>query len=207
MSEQLGFYFNSDICVSCRTCVIACKDKNDNPLGVNFRRVISYEGGSWIPHPTIKGVMQPSNIFVYSVSVACMHCQKPICVEVCPTGAMNKNGNGIVAVNQDKCIGCRLCQQSCPYGAPQFNEAKGVMSKCDLCQDLIATGEKPACVASCPQRALDYGELSELKAKYGEGSSIEPLPDPSLTWPAVVITPHRQAQPSGQGTGRIVVEV
>jgi len=120
---------------------------------------------------------------------------------------MTKHDNGIVAVNQDKCIGCRLCQQSCPYGAPQFNEVKGVMSKCDLCQDLIANGEKPACVASCPQRALDYGELSELRNKYGEGNSIEPLPDPSLTWPAVVINPHRQAQPPGQGTGRIVAEV
>lgn len=207
MSKQLGFYFNSDICVSCRTCETACKDKNDNPIGINFRRVLSYEGGSWIPDPTFKGIMVPSNIFVYSVSVACMHCRAPICVEVCPTGAMNKHDNGIVAVDSTKCIGCRLCQQSCPYGAPQFNEEKGVMTKCNLCEDLIANGEQPACVSSCPQRALEYGELSELQAKYGTINAIEPLPEAHLTNPSVVITPHRHAQLSGQGTGKINMEI
>ena len=207
MNKQLGFYFNASACVGCKTCQIACKDKNDNPIGVNFRRVLLYTGGSWVPHPTQVDILIPSKIFAYNVSVACMHCLAPICVEVCPTGAMNKHDNGIVAVNKAKCIGCRLCQQSCPYGAPQFNEEKGVMTKCNLCEDLIAIGENPSCVASCPQRALEYGELSELQAKYGTINAMEPLPEAHLTKPSVVITPHRHAQLSGQGTGKIVVEV
>ena len=207
MSNQMAFYFNASACTGCKTCQLACKDKNDNPLGINFRRVIHCGGGNWVPHPTIIGIYLPNNIYAYSISTACMHCQKPICVEVCPTGAMNKHENGIVAVNQAKCIGCRLCQQSCPYGAPQFNAEKGVMTKCDLCEDLIANGDQPACVDACPMRALEFGELSELQAKYGIVSGIEPLPDPALTLPSVVITPHRNSALSGQGSGKIKVEI
>lgn len=207
MTKQMAFYFDASACTGCKTCQVACKDKNDNPIGVNFRKVVTYGGGSWMPHPTQKGIYVPNNVYAYSVSVACMHCVAPICVEVCPTGAMNKHDNGIVVVDKAKCIGCRLCQQSCPYGAPQFNEEKGVMTKCNLCEDLIAIGEQPSCVGSCPQRALEFGELSELQTKYGTINAIEPLPEAHLTKPSVVITPHRYAQMSGQGTGKIKMEI
>jgi anaerobic dimethyl sulfoxide reductase subunit B (iron-sulfur subunit) len=207
MAKQIAFFFDASACTGCKGCQVACKEKNDNPIGVNYRRVLSIVGGSWNPHNIYKNILVPNNIFAYSVSVACMHCQKPICVEVCPTGAMDKNTDGIVSVDKNKCIGCRLCQQSCPYGAPQFNEELGIMTKCNLCEDLIAIGEKPACVDACPMRALDIGELSELQAKYGTLDGIEPLPDPILTQPAVVITPHRHSVLSGQGTGKIKMEV
>ncbi len=207
MSKQLAFYFNQSICTGCKACQIACKDKNDNPIGVNFRRVVQYYGGGWSPHPTIKGIMVPGNVFSYHVSVACMHCAAPICVEVCPSGAMIKSSDGIVSVNEEYCLGCRLCQQACPYGAPQFNPAKGVMTKCNLCADLLGQGEGPACVTACPMRALEVGELSDLQAKYGNVSAIEPLPAAHLTIPSIVITPHRHARPSGQGTGIVKAEV
>lgn len=207
MAKQLAFYFDSSSCTGCKVCVIACKDKKDNPIGVNFRKVFHYTGGSWIIPSTAGGIYIPNNIFAYTVSIACMHCAAPICVEVCPTGAMNKHENGIVAIDPNKCIGCRLCQQACPYGAPQFNEVRGIMTKCDMCEDLLAIGEKPACVDACPMRALDVGELSELQAKYGTVNAIEPLPVAYLTGPALVITPHRHAQASGQGTGKIRMEV
>jgi anaerobic dimethyl sulfoxide reductase subunit B (iron-sulfur subunit) len=133
-----------------------------------------------------------------------MHCENPACVNVCPAGAMTKRADGIVLVNQDQCIGCRYCEWACPYGAPQFDERKGVMSKCTLCEDLVAQGQNPACVDSCPARALGFGELSELRAKYGTLNAIEPLPEATLTSPALVITPHRHAQVSGKGTGHIL---
>jgi anaerobic dimethyl sulfoxide reductase subunit B len=207
MSKQLAFYFNQSVCTGCKACQIACKDKNNNPIGVNFRRVVQYGGGGWTPHPTVKGIMVPSSIYNYHVSIACMHCAAPICVEVCPSGAMSKSSDGIVSVNEDYCLGCRLCAQACPYGAPQFNPAKGVMTKCNLCADLIATGEGPQCVAACPMRALEVGELSELQAKYGTVNATEPLPVASLTAPSIVITPHRNARVSGQGTGKVKAEV
>ena len=204
MAKQLAFYFDASACIGCKTCQIACKDKNNNPLGTNFRRVIHYGDGSWVPHAVHKDLYIPTNFFAYYVSSACMHCQEPICVEVCPTGAMHKLDNGVVVVGEDKCVGCRLCQQACPYGAPQYNATKGVMTKCDLCTDLLKIKQVPACVASCPQRALDFGELEDLRKRYGTLDAIEPLPASHHTKPSLVVTPHPHAQYSGKGTGRVL---
>lgn len=204
MAKQYAFYFDASACIGCKTCVIACKDKNDNPPGINFRRVVEYGDGAWVPHPVHRELLMPSNFFSYYISSACMHCEEPICVEVCPTGAMHKRDDGIVLVDPDICVGCRLCEQACPYGAPQYNESAGVMTKCDFCVDFLEAGQKPACVASCPQRALDFGELEELREKYGSENAIEPLPQGQYTKPAIVITPHPGAQKSGQGTGKIL---
>lgn len=201
MSKQMAFYFDASACIGCKTCELACKDKNDLPIGVRLRRVFEYGGGSWMERD---GVLVPNQVFSYFVSSACMHCEDPACVKACPTGAMHKREeDGIVLIDSNKCIGCRYCEWACPYGAPQFNESTGIMAKCNFCEDLQANGEKPACVASCPQRSLDYGELDELRAKYGDLDAIEPLPDSSLTKPALVVTPHRYSQKSGTGTGRI----
>ena len=173
MAKQLGFYFNSNICVGCKACQIACKDKNQLPIGVIWRRVVEYGGGSWVPRD---GVLVPQGVFGYFISISCNHCEKARCTEVCPTGAMYKNDDGIVLVNEENCIGCRYCEWACPYGAPQFNEESGVMTKCNFCIDLLAQGQQPACVSSCPLRALDFGEIEELRAKYGDAGEIDPLP-------------------------------
>jgi anaerobic dimethyl sulfoxide reductase subunit B (iron-sulfur subunit) len=125
-------------------------------------------------------------------------------MEVCPAAAISKREDGIVLIDQTKCIGCRYCQWACPYGAPQFREDLGVMTKCTFCEDLQAQGQNPACVDACVMRALDFGELEDLRAKYGNVNAIEPLPEASYTSPAVVITPSRNAQASGTGTGRIL---
>jgi anaerobic dimethyl sulfoxide reductase subunit B (iron-sulfur subunit) len=109
-----------------------------------------------------------------------------------------------VLIDKEKCIGCRYCEWACPYGAPQFNEELGYMTKCDFCRDLQAKGENPVCVDACPMRALEVGELSELRAKYGTVNAIEPLPPAALTSPSLVVTPHKHAQASGQGTGHIL---
>lgn len=78
------------------------------------------------------------------------------------------------------------------------------MTKCDLCADFRESGLDPACVSACPSRALDWGPLDELAEKYpGSVNNIEPLPDPKHTTPNLLITPHRDAQPVGTGTGAI----
>lgn len=199
--KQLGFFFDQAKCTGCKACAIACKDKHDLPVGVTWRRVVEYTGGFWRENPLEQTFN--ADIFTYYTSISCNHCTDAICVEVCPSRAMHKGDNGIVSVDPKVCIGCRYCQMACPYSAPQFDAAKGVMTKCDFCADLLAVGGTPACVAACPSRALDFGEVDELRAKYGDVAGIEPLPDSTVTRPNLVITPHKDAQPSGQGTGKI----
>jgi anaerobic dimethyl sulfoxide reductase subunit B (iron-sulfur subunit) len=204
MTKQMAFYFDASACNGCKACVVACKSKNQLPVGINWRRVTEYGGGSWVPDPEDPKRLQPNNIFAYAISLSCNHCANPICMESCPTAAISKRDDGVVLIDEAKCIGCRYCEWTCPYGAPQFDAMAGVMTKCNFCEDLLAEGEAPYCVSACVMRALDYGELSELQAKYGNIDAIEPLPAADLTEPALVITPHRHAQMSGEGTGQIV---
>ena len=117
---------------------------------------------------------------------------------------MAKVRRQIIIIDEDKCIGCRYCSWACPYGAPQFNEEIKVMTKCDFCADLQDQGLNPACVDACVMRCLNYGDLDELRKKYGGMNAIEPLPTGDITSPALVITPHKHAQRSGEGTGRIL---
>lgn len=205
MAKQMAFYFNSAACNGCKACMSACKDRSDLPVGVNWRRVYEYGGGSWIPDAENREILIPNNVFSYALSISCNHCENAVCVEGCPTGAMYKREeDGLVLVDTDACIGCRYCEWACPYEAPQFDEELGVVTKCDGCQDLVARGEKPVCVDACVMRALDFGELDDLREKYGDLADIEPLPPVEVTDPALVITPHRHAQMNGEGTGRIL---
>lgn len=202
MAEKLGFYFDQTRCNGCRACQVACKDKHDLPVGTTWRRVVEYQGGTW----QVDGdTFQPS-VFASYMSVSCNHCEDAVCVEVCPTTAMTQGEDGVVYVDDSKCIGCRYCEWACPYSAPQYDADRGVMSKCDLCRDYRAADQDPACVAACPSRALDWGPIDELRAEHGDLAAIEPLPDASITAPNLVVTPHRDAQPVGTGTGRIVQE-
>ena len=199
--QQLAFWFDQSKCTGCKACSIACKDKHDLPVGVTWRRVPEYTGGTWVADERTGSFT--NNVFAYYTSISCNHCADPICVSVCPTTAMHKGENGVVSVDPDVCIGCRYCEMACPYSAPQFNPDKGVMTKCDFCADRIAVGEDPACVAACPSRALGYGEAEDVRTLLGTQDAVEPLPDPSITHPNLVVIAHPKAQPSGRGTGRI----
>jgi anaerobic dimethyl sulfoxide reductase subunit B len=201
MAKQKAFYFDSSACIGCKVCQVACQDKNNLPAGLLWRRVFSYGGGSWVQQGE---TMLPNDIFVYSVSTSCQHCEKPACLEVCPAAAISKRDDGIVLIDANKCIGCRYCQWACPYGAPQFNDEIKAMTKCNFCYDLQDQGLNPACVDACVMRCLDFGDLDELRQKYGDLAAIEPLPTSSITNPSLVITPHKHAELSGQGTGKIL---
>jgi anaerobic dimethyl sulfoxide reductase subunit B (iron-sulfur subunit) len=193
MAKQLGFYVNVANCTGCKACEIACKDKSNLPSGVRWRRVYEFGGGDWVQDGD---QVVANSVFSYFVSNACNHCEKPICMEVCPASAISKRDDGIVLIDADKCIGCRYCSWACPYGAPQFNEEAKVMTKCNFCYDLQAQGEKPACVDGCPYRVLEFGDIEELKAKHGSLNNVAPMPDPSLTKPAVVYSPHKDTRTS-----------
>lgn len=205
MAKQMAFYFDSRSCTGCKACQMACKDKNDLPLGVLWRRVYEVNGGEWLQ----RGAAWESSVFAYSISMACNHCIAPICKEVCPAAAITSRADGVVLIDENRCIGCRYCEWACPYSAPQFNETSGKMTKCNFCFDYLDQGLPPACVAACPLRVLEYGPLDELQAKYGNTGDIYPLPDPSVTKPNLVVTPHKDAvrarfQPANVGNSEEV---
>jgi anaerobic dimethyl sulfoxide reductase subunit B (iron-sulfur subunit) len=106
-----------------------------------------------------------------TLSISCLHCGDPACEMVCPTGAIAKRvDDGIVTVDQNKCIGCRSCFLACPFGVPQFG-MNGKMQKCDFCVDRLMEGKEPACVATCPSEALHFGTMDELSKQKTEKAS------------------------------------
>ncbi|WP_026563777.1 DMSO/selenate family reductase complex B subunit [Bacillus sp. UNC41MFS5] len=190
--EQLGFYINQSLCTGCKACSVSCKDKNDLPTGINFRRVYAYEEGTFIQRPT-KGMVQ--NIKAFYFSISCNHCTNPKCLPSCPTGAIVKNKEtGVVKIDQDICQGVQRCIKACPYGAPQYNQKIFKSNKCDFCIDLQSKGEDPVCVSTCPMRAIDFGPVEELRRKYGSVSQIKGMPSNAMTNPNIVINPHKDAK-------------
>jgi sulfite dehydrogenase (quinone) subunit SoeB len=170
--KKLGLVIDLDTCVGCQACVTNCKEWNtgghmapltdidaygENPDGVWFNRVHTYEQNTGCG--SSRTVHFPRS---------CLHCENPACVTVCPTGASYKRtSDGIVLVDEDKCIGCKLCSWACPYGAREFDTDVGVMKKCTLCvdriynQNLNEIDRVPACVAACPTGARHFGDLGD----------------------------------------------
>lgn len=195
---QYGFYFDSSRCVGCKTCELSCKDYKDLGPEILFRRVYDYEGGDWSQDAN---GMWVTNTFAYHLSISCNHCAEAACLEACPTGAHQKNEEtGLTYVDKEICIGCMSCQEACPYDAPRLDETLGVSRKCDGCIARVKVGKTPICVESCPMRALDFGDIEELRTKYGDLSQIDPLPDP-ITAPSLILKTCSAAQSEALTTG------
>lgn len=160
MTPQLGFFFDVSRCTGCMACIVACLDQNDLPEnGARFRHVSKIEVGSY-PDASIR-----------YVSLACMHCGDAPCIAVCPTKAILKRPeDGIVVVDENLCIGCHTCATVCPFGAPQFPDGTR-MSKCDFCVARVENGLEPACVRTCPTKALGFGPIEKLTEQQAKKAS------------------------------------
>lgn len=139
-----GFLLDLHRCVGCGACVLACRIENGRVEEAAWRRVVPLNLRRNPAGPT------------YFLSVACHHCEDPACLRGCPSGAYEKRPDGIVVHHADRCLGCRYCEMACPFGAPQYDADRGVMSKCHLCAPRIDEGRLPACVAACPTEALRF---------------------------------------------------
>lgn len=167
---QLGLVIDLKRCVGCYGCVVACKAENATPPGVFWGRVLEEEVGKF---PASKRVFLP---------VLCNHCKEPACRDACPTGATRKREDGIVVIDQNRCIGCRSCMMACPYGARSYmgkvktyfengptpfekqgyeRHQVGTVQKCDLCLHRVEQGLEPACVITCPAKARTFGDLDD----------------------------------------------
>ena len=156
MAEQYGFYVDTSRCIKCWACVVACKQWHEIEAGtVSRRNVTETVEGTF---PDVKRKFE---------SLSCMHCENPLCVANCPTGAVSKREeDGVVVVDDTVCIGCKTCISACPYGAPSYDEATSTTFKCDGCYDRRQRGELPACVAACPGANLALDEMDALQSAH-----------------------------------------
>jgi Fe-S-cluster-containing dehydrogenase component len=132
---------------------VACKSANGVPVGSFWNKVLRIG-----PNPKTPGAQFP-DVEMYFLPLGCQHCANPECVAVCPTEASHKLENGTVQIDKEKCIGCQFCVMACPYNVRYLNEDERVVEKCTLCEQKIAQGELPQCVAECGARARFFGDL------------------------------------------------
>ncbi len=183
---QLGMVIDLASCAKkedCYDCIEACHSIHNVPLIGNPKEEIKWIGTS--PYTEVFPEQQQqylnSKIAQRPTLVLCNHCENPPCVSVCPTKATFKRKDGIVIMDYHRCIGCRYCMAACPYGARSFNwkdprqaikelnpgyptRTKGVVEKCNFCDERLQKGLKPACVDACKNKGLVFGNLLDPKS-------------------------------------------
>jgi len=173
-----GMVFDLKRCIGCNACVVACKMENSLPEDVFFTRTFVVEVGAF---PDVRRIHIPT---------LCNQCDEAPCEQACPSGATFTREDGIVMVDQDKCIGCNACAIACPYdNRTQLTKAildnnyfgqrerqafeadrderwqAGTVSKCDFCSRRVDLGLQPACVVSCPTEARIFGDRDAPNSK------------------------------------------
>ena len=182
--KQHGFYFNADNCIGCHACEAACSEKNDNPSHLAFRSVGFVEGGTYPNYQRL------------NMSMACNHCDDPVCLKGCPTRAYTKFAEyGAVLQDPDICFGCGYCTWVCPYNAPQLDPVEGTVSKCNMCVDRLEVGLKPACTSACLGNALDFGVIENTPENRTQTKTEIPgFPRTDITHPNIRFEQTRSTQ-------------
>jgi formate dehydrogenase iron-sulfur subunit len=200
--HKYGFLIDASRCIDCRACLVACSVENNVPM--ENTRIWIHDTGIMGEYPDLQR---------YSAPFHCMHCIDPSCVSACTVGALQQSEEGIVIYDEDRCIGCRYCMYACPFEVPNFEWQKrlSLIVKCDLCTNRLEEGKQPACAATCPTHAIQFGlreEMLNLAYKriqenpqryishvYGESENggtstfyISPVPFEELGFPTTELT-------------------
>lgn len=170
MSPKKAFLVNSDRCIGCHACELACKNEYQLEPAVRWRKVYPFNR---------QGYGIQARTFA---SLACNHCENPACLKACPVTAYTKRPDGIVLHDQKRCIGCKMCVMACPYKVPQYNAKLQKVEKCHMCAQRQDEGKPPACVQGCPMEALSVIDLDSDEGKFYP-DDVPGFPDIHITRP------------------------
>jgi formate dehydrogenase iron-sulfur subunit len=165
-AHKYGFLIDASICIDCRACLVACSVENNVPM--KHTRI-------WIKDTGILGEFP--DLKHYTAPFHCMHCIDPSCVSACTVGALKQNEDGIITYDNEACIGCRYCMYACPFEVPHFewDQRFALITKCDLCVARLNEGQaQPACAATCPTGAIQFGKREDMLAMAHERIKNEP---------------------------------
>jgi formate dehydrogenase iron-sulfur subunit len=178
MSERVGFFTDTSVCIGCKACEVACKEWNLVPADGQVWTGESYDNTSALGADTWRHVAfieqdkprlvsdaTPEPLRWLMSSDVCKHCTHAACLDVCPTGALFRTEFGTVVVQEDVCNGCGYCVPACPFGVIDRRERDGRVFKCTLCYDRLKGGHEPACAKACPTQSIQFGNLDELRER------------------------------------------
>ena len=150
--KRYGMLVDLRKCIGCQACTVSCSVENLPPIGQFRTTVLQYE-------VDFKGSPEPSAMV--SLPRLCNHCDNPPCVPVCPVQATFQRTDGIVLIDNERCVGCGYCVQACPYDARFINHETQTADKCTFCEHRLEAGLLPACVESCVGGARVIGDMND----------------------------------------------
>ncbi|AAM73457.1 MAG TPA: 4Fe-4S dicluster domain-containing protein [Chlorobaculum sp.] len=184
----------------CKECIVRCHHDHNVPDFGHTKNEVKWiwKSGYENAFPTASTQFQNPEVLERQVLTLCNHCTEPPCTKACPTEATFKRWDGIVSIDYHRCIGCRFCMAACPYGSRSFNwldprphikelsntyptRMRGVVEKCNFCSERLVKGELPACVVSCAENALTFGDLndpnSEIRKMLATNETMQRKPE------------------------------
>lgn len=178
----MGVLVDLTRCIGCRSCENACRLKHGHPplqaTEMGFAKgegKLSFTSWTFVDERPVVGAGGRERR--YPIKRQCMHCVDPTCASVCPVAALRRTTRGAVVYDASVCMGCRYCVFACPFGVPRYEWDSGLaprVGKCDFCDDRLAAGMAPACVAACPTGALRVGKRAELVREARELRELQP---------------------------------